>query len=60
MDAWQATRGVADDLGATVAQRALARVTPRADDVIPLVGAQTRARRDPALGALNATLAPKI
>lgn len=49
-------RSVADELGITVAQAAIAWVTARGDDVVPLVGARTRTRLVEALGAFGATL----
>jgi aryl-alcohol dehydrogenase-like predicted oxidoreductase len=49
-------RGVADDLGVTVAQAAFAWVASRGIDVVPLVGARTRTRLTEALGAVDVTL----
>jgi aryl-alcohol dehydrogenase-like predicted oxidoreductase len=51
-----ALRTVADQRGATVAQVAVAWVTSRGDDIVPLVGARTRERLSESLGALNLTL----
>lgn len=51
-----ALRGVADDLGLTVAQAAIAWVASRGADVVPLVGARTRTRLAEALGARDVTL----
>lgn len=47
----EALRGVADDLGVTVAQAAIVWVASRGDDVVPLIGAKTRVRLTEALGA---------
>ena len=44
-------RAVASAMGATVAQVAIAWVRAQGQDIIPLVGARTRARLDEALGA---------
>jgi aryl-alcohol dehydrogenase-like predicted oxidoreductase len=49
-------RGVADDLGVTVAQAAFAWVATRGTDVVPLVGARTRTRLTETLGAVDVTL----
>lgn len=49
-------RIVADELGVTVAQAAIAWVAARGDDVVPLIGARTRIRLDEALGAVEVTL----
>jgi aryl-alcohol dehydrogenase-like predicted oxidoreductase len=49
-------RSVADGAGISVAQAAIAWVLSRGDDIIPLIGARTRARLEEALGALNAPL----
>ena len=54
----EALRGVAEAKGATVAQAAIAWVHSRGDDIVPLVGARTRARLAEALGALDLTLTP--
>jgi aryl-alcohol dehydrogenase-like predicted oxidoreductase len=51
-----ALRAVADQRGATVAQVAVAWVASRGDDIVPLVGARTRARLTESLGALDLTL----
>jgi aryl-alcohol dehydrogenase-like predicted oxidoreductase len=51
-----ALRAVADELGASVAQVAIAWVAARGSDIVPLVGARTRERLGEALGALNLTL----
>jgi aryl-alcohol dehydrogenase-like predicted oxidoreductase len=49
-------REVADGLGATPAQVAIAWVLARGEDVVPLVGSRRRDRLDEALGALDVTL----
>ncbi|MBL8628988.1 MAG: aldo/keto reductase [Rhodospirillaceae bacterium] len=49
-------RAVAANKGATVAQIAIAWVAAQGDDIVPLVGARTRARLTEALGAVNVTL----
>jgi aryl-alcohol dehydrogenase-like predicted oxidoreductase len=49
-------REVADGLGASPAQVAIAWVLARGEDVVPLVGARRRDRLDEALGALDVTL----
>jgi aryl-alcohol dehydrogenase-like predicted oxidoreductase len=53
-----ALRAVADAMGATVAQVAIAWVLARGDDVVPLVGARRRDRLTEALGALELDLTP--
>lgn len=52
----EALREVADDIGITVAQTAIAWVSSRGDDIVALVGAKTRARLTEALGAVGVTL----
>ncbi|OBI11886.1 aldo/keto reductase [Mycobacterium sp. E2462] len=49
-------RGVADQLGVSVAQAAIAWVASRGTDVVPLIGARTRTRLQEALGAVAVTL----
>ena len=49
-------RRIAADRGATVAQLAIAWVLARGADVVPLVGARTRAQLRESLGALDVTL----
>lgn len=49
-------REVADDLGATTAQAAIAWVAARGEDVMPLIGARRRERLHEALGALDLDL----
>jgi aryl-alcohol dehydrogenase-like predicted oxidoreductase len=50
-------RGVAEELGITVAQAAIAWVASRGADIVPLLGARTRTRLAEALGAAEVTLA---
>ena len=50
-------RGVADELGVTVAQAAIAWVASRGDDIVPVVGARTRTRLAESLGAVDIVLA---
>jgi aryl-alcohol dehydrogenase-like predicted oxidoreductase len=52
-------RSVADMLGASVAQVAIAWVAAQGDDIVPLVGARRRDRLAEALGALDVTLSPE-
>jgi aryl-alcohol dehydrogenase-like predicted oxidoreductase len=47
---------VAADLGATVAQVAIAWVLSRGDEIVPIVGTRTRERLTETLGALDVTL----
>lgn len=49
-------RAVADELGITVAQAAIAWVASRGDDIVPLIGARTRQRLSESLGALDVKL----
>ena len=49
-------RGVADRMGATVAQVAIAWVMSRGADVVPLVGARRRDRLEESLGAVRLVL----
>src|SRR4051794_15942589 len=51
-----ALRDVADALGASVAEVAIAWVRSRGDDIFPLIGARTRERLAEALGALDVEL----
>lgn len=51
-------RGIAGELGATVAQVAIAWVAAQGDDIIPVVGARRRDRLSEALGALDVKLTP--
>src|SRR6476660_5768120 len=52
----EALRSVAEDRAATVAQVAIAWVASRGEDVVPLVGARTRARLEESLAARDLTL----
>lgn len=54
----EALRQVADRLGVTVAQAAIAWVAAQGDDIVPLVGSRTRERLSEALGALTVELTP--
>ncbi|XUM23741.1 aldo/keto reductase [Bradyrhizobium oligotrophicum S58] len=49
-------RNIADDVGATPAQVAIAWVAAQGNDIVPLVGARRRDRLDEALGALSVKL----
>ncbi len=49
-------RAIADDLGASVAQMAIAWVAAQGRDIVPLVGARRRDRLTEALGALDVKL----
>ncbi|MFE5796944.1 aldo/keto reductase [Streptomyces sp. NPDC056503] len=51
-------RAVAEAKGVSVAQTAIAWVLAQGDDIVPLVGARTRARLTEALGALDVVLDP--
>jgi aryl-alcohol dehydrogenase-like predicted oxidoreductase len=51
-----ALRAVAGELGASVAQIAIAWVLSRGEDIVPLIGARTRERLTEALGALELEL----
>ena len=53
-----ALREVAGELGASVAQVAIAWVLSRGEDVVPLIGARRRDRLTEALGALDISLGP--
>ncbi|WP_119270651.1 aldo/keto reductase [Taklimakanibacter deserti] len=52
----EALRGVANRLGATVAQVAIAWVASRGDDIIPLIGARKRGQLNESLAASNVRL----
>jgi aryl-alcohol dehydrogenase-like predicted oxidoreductase len=52
-------RVIADELGASVAQVAIAWVAAQGNDIIPLVGARRRDRLTEALGALDVRLTPE-
>jgi aryl-alcohol dehydrogenase-like predicted oxidoreductase len=49
-------RGVAQEIGASVAQVAIAWVTAQGDDIVPLIGARRRAQLTESLGALELEL----
>jgi aryl-alcohol dehydrogenase-like predicted oxidoreductase len=49
-------RQVADARGATASQLAIAWVLSKGDDIVPLIGARTRAQLRESLGALDLTL----
>jgi aryl-alcohol dehydrogenase-like predicted oxidoreductase len=51
-------RVIADDIGASVAQVAIAWVAAQGKDIVPLVGARRRDRLTEALGALDVKLTP--
>jgi aryl-alcohol dehydrogenase-like predicted oxidoreductase len=51
-------RVIADEVGATVAQVAIAWVAAQGNDIVPVVGARRRDRLSEALGALDVTLTP--
>jgi aryl-alcohol dehydrogenase-like predicted oxidoreductase len=51
-------RGIADNIGAPVAQVAIAWVAAQGADIVPLVGARRRDRLSEALGALDVKLSP--
>ena len=52
-------RAIADDVGASPAQVAIAWVAAQGNDIVPLVGARRRDRLSEALGALDVKLTPK-
>ncbi|WP_327297696.1 MULTISPECIES: aldo/keto reductase [unclassified Streptomyces] len=56
LDLVEALRKVADQKGASVAQTAIAWVSARGEDIVPLIGARTRDRLAEALGSLDVTL----
>jgi aryl-alcohol dehydrogenase-like predicted oxidoreductase len=56
----EALRTLAQELGATPAQLAIAWVVSRGEDIIPLIGARRRDRLREALGALALKLSPDI
>src|SRR3954452_12024550 len=56
LDLVEELRVVAEELGVSVAQVAIAWVLARGEDIVPLVGARTRERLAEALGALDITL----
>ena len=55
----QALQRIADEMGATPAQLAIAWVLSRGADSVPLIGARTRVQLHEALGALDVALGPK-
>jgi aryl-alcohol dehydrogenase-like predicted oxidoreductase len=55
----ESLRAIADSLGASVAQVAIAWVLSRGEDIVPLVGARRRDRLEEALGALEVELGPE-
>src|SRR5258705_3062210 len=54
----ESLRAIADDLGVSVAQVAIAWVAAQGSDIVPLVGARRRDRLTEALGALDVKLTP--
>ncbi|MBO1336911.1 aldo/keto reductase [Streptomyces sp. VRA16 Mangrove soil] len=56
LDLVERLRKIAEQKGVSVAQIAIAWVLGRGEDIVPLVGARTRARLTEALGALDVTL----
>jgi pyridoxine 4-dehydrogenase len=54
----ESLRAIAADLGASVAQVAIAWVAAQGSDIVPLVGARRRDRLTEALGALDVKLTP--
>ena len=52
-------RAIADEIGASPAQVAIAWVAAQGNDIVPLVGARRRDRLTEALGALDVTLTPQ-
>ena len=54
----ESLRAIADDLGASAAQVAIAWVAAQGNDIVPLVGARRRDRLTEALGALDVKLTP--
>ncbi|MEU3050944.1 aldo/keto reductase [Streptomyces sp. NPDC006984] len=59
LDLVERLRQVAEARGTSVAQAAIAWVLSRGEDIVPLVGARTRARLSEALGALEVQLTPE-
>lgn len=51
-------RGIAGEIGASVAQVAIAWVAAQGKDILPVIGAKQRDRLSEALGALDVTLTP--
>jgi aryl-alcohol dehydrogenase-like predicted oxidoreductase len=54
----EALRGIATEMGATVAQLAIAWVLAKGGDIVPLVGAKTRERLAESLPAAEVALSP--
>jgi aryl-alcohol dehydrogenase-like predicted oxidoreductase len=52
-------RSVAGEIGASVAQVAIAWVAAQGKDIVPLVGSRRRGQLDEALGALDVSLSPE-
>jgi len=52
-------RVIADQMGVSVAQIAIAWVAAQGDDIVPVIGARRRDRLKEALGALNVKLSPE-
>jgi aryl-alcohol dehydrogenase-like predicted oxidoreductase len=59
LDLVERLRALAQELGASVAQLAIAWVAAQGADIVPLVGARRRDRLQEALGALDLTLRPE-
>jgi len=55
----EALRAVAEPLGLSVAQAAIAWVASRGDDIVPVLGARRRDQLTQALGAIEARLSPE-
>ena len=55
----QALHEIAQEKGATPAQLAIAWVLSRGTDIVPLIGARTRAQLREALGSLDIALGPE-
>ncbi|MER7176854.1 aldo/keto reductase [Streptomyces mesophilus] len=56
LDLVDALRKIAEQKGVTVAQTAIAWVSAQGEDIVPLIGARTRARLQESLGSLDITL----
>jgi pyridoxine 4-dehydrogenase len=55
----EALKTIAADRGITVSQLCIAWALSRGEDILPLIGARTRAQLQDALGALDVTLTPE-
>jgi aryl-alcohol dehydrogenase-like predicted oxidoreductase len=55
----ESLRRVAETMGTSTAQVAIAWVAQRGEDIVPLVGARRRDQLGEALGSLDVTLSPK-